>query len=69
MLDFVMIGRGSSVTAVLGKHATKIIRKDLGRFDTEGDRLAAAVKFMDKVTNPKVIREAKVYRPILVDDE
>ena len=68
-MDFVMIGRGSSVTTVLGRHATKLIREDLGRFDNEGDRVAAAVRVMDRVTNAKMIREAEVYRPILVDGE
>ncbi len=68
-MDFVMIGRGSSVTTVLGRHAIKLRREDLGRFDNEVDRMVAAVRVMDKVTNAKMIREAEVYRPILVDGE
>jgi hypothetical protein len=67
--DFILLGRRSQVSAVLGKHASKLRHEDLGRFDNERDRMAALVKFMDAVTNSKMIREAEVYRPILVDCE
>ena len=67
--DFVLLGRRSSVSAVLGKHASKFRREDGGRFHNERDRMAAAVRFMDGVTDAKMIREAQVYRPILVDCE
>lgn len=64
-----MIGRGSSVTTVLGRHALKRRCEAPERFDNERDRLAAAIRDMDRITNAKMIREAKVYRPVLVDYE
>ncbi|ETI27018.1 hypothetical protein G647_10117 [Cladophialophora carrionii CBS 160.54] len=67
--DFGLLERSSQVSAVLGTHATKLRHEDLGRFGNERERLAALVKFMDAVTNPKTVREAMVYRPILVDWE
>ena len=66
VLDFVMIGRGSSVTTVLGRHATKLKRE--GRCGTECN-VASAIRDMDRATDAKMVREAKVYRPILVDCE
>jgi hypothetical protein len=69
LLDFILLGRGSQVSVVLGKHAVKLKREELGRFMNESERMAALVKFMDGVTDAKLVREAEVYRPILVDHE
>ena len=69
VMDFVMLGRASQVPAVLGKHALKLKSEDLGHFKHECERVAALVKFMDRVTDPKLVWEAEVYRPMLIDWE
>ncbi|EXJ65362.1 hypothetical protein A1O7_01703 [Cladophialophora yegresii CBS 114405] len=65
--DFILLERGSQVPAVVGTHATKFRQEDLGRFDNERNRVGPLMEFMDAITNQKMVREAVVYRPILVD--
>ena len=69
LLDFVLLDRKSRVSVAPESHVVKLKREDLARFKNDSDRLAMLVKFMDGVTDQKLVREAKVYRPILVDCE
>ena len=61
--------RTGAVSVVLGKHVVIIGTEKLGRVKNESERMAALLKFMDSVTDPKLVREAKVYRPVLVNCE
>jgi hypothetical protein len=67
-LDFVSLGRESQVSAVLGRYAPKVKHEDLGRLQGQADKEAALTRFMDKVTDPKFVAEAEVYRPVLLVD-
>jgi hypothetical protein len=69
LLDFVLLGRDSQVAAVLGKYAPKLATDELRKFRNDAERMAALIKIMDAVTDPKLVREAVVYRPVLIHRE
>lgn len=68
--DFILRGRGNETSTAMGNRKGKANSESgLGRFKNENERVAALVKFMDGITDAKIVREAVVYRPMLVGCE
>ncbi|EXJ71118.1 uncharacterized protein A1O5_06111 [Cladophialophora psammophila CBS 110553] len=70
VMDFILLGRRSTVQAVLRRIPAKNKFGDsIGRCDSSEDTMAGLLRYMDEVTDAKIIREAEVYRMTLVGCE
>ncbi|KIW94649.1 uncharacterized protein Z519_04626 [Cladophialophora bantiana CBS 173.52] len=67
VMDFILVGRRSTVQAVLRQIPAKNKLGDsIGHCDSSEDTMAGLLRYMDDVTDAKIIWEAEVYRMTLV---
>ncbi|OAP54939.1 hypothetical protein AYL99_10639 [Fonsecaea erecta] len=71
VMDFILLGRSSGVQAVLRRIPAKktTFGENIGRFDNPEDSMVALVRYMDEITDAKIVREAEVFRMTLVGCE
>lgn len=68
MLDLIQLESASEIRArALQKHGLRRIKfPSAGRVEGDMERMSALVKFMDELTDARIVREALVYQLSLV---
>lgn len=70
VMDFILLGRGPGAAAAINDRLVKRNQvKDIGRIGDDHDRTAALARYMDGLTDAKIVREAQVYRMMMVGCE
>lgn len=66
VLDFILLGRAIERQGSLERGILRNMIDDVGHVGGRSDNVASLIRSIDELTDMKMIREALVYRPILV---
>lgn len=69
VMDFILLGRGSGIPVPPKGFVVKEKFRDFGRCSEEDHAATAVAKHLDDLTDAKTVREARVYRMMLVGCE